>query len=97
VLFADARLKEDYDAGHIAGAVHLDIEGDRNLFDTQIADFVRNVDPQTHIITYCAGAECDASLMLARYLRYDLGYEFVSIYFGGWEFWKQNGLPIDSL
>ena len=48
------------------------------------------------IITYCSGSECEASLHLARLLVEDYGYTNVEIYFGGWQCWYNNRLPIEG-
>jgi len=94
-LFVDARIPEDYQQGHIAGAINIDIEGDDDIFYPQYEGLKDLADYHAPIITYCSGTECDASLMLARFL-YDEGFTDISIYFGGWDFWIKNDLPTES-
>lgn len=90
-IFIDAREPEEYTAGHIEGALRLPFERfdeywpfvEPVIFDSKDKEFV----------TYCSGAECELSLFLARHLR-TLGYNNVSIFFGGWSQWQENGGPI---
>jgi len=96
-LFVDARIPQDYEYGHIAGAMNFDFETeDDSVFYAHYAILQDLADYDRPIITYCAGTECDASLMLARYLYQD-GFTNLYIYFGGWEFWNENGFPKDSV
>lgn len=95
-LFLDARSTEEYSDGHVKGAINFFFEGDDATFDKHLARFEELALDTTHLVTYCSGTECDASLMLARYLYYNLGYKNVSIYFGGWKFWNENALPIEG-
>lgn len=96
VVFIDARFPEEYDEGHIAGAHLLSIEADDNVFDQQYQDLQNYIDTSTQIVTYCSGEECEQSLFLARYLRDDVGYKHVKIFFGGWRRWANAGLPVDT-
>jgi rhodanese-related sulfurtransferase len=96
VIFIDARIPEDYEAGHIKGAMNVDFEADEDTYNQQIDNLMRMAGPDKPILAYCSGTECDASLMLARNLYYDIGYKNIYVYFGGWEQWIENGLPIES-
>lgn len=91
VIFVDARYPEDYQQGHMPGAILLPFE----MFD----GFWPGVEPRLprdrEIVTYCAGTDCELSLFLARLLR-DKGYEHVEIFYGGAELWKDNRMPMDT-
>jgi rhodanese-related sulfurtransferase len=89
VIFVDAREPEDYEAGHIKGAVLLPFD----LLDDYWEEAVAQLPKDKEIVTYCSGAECELSLFLARYMR-DQGYEKISIFFGGWVQWQEEGAPI---
>jgi rhodanese-related sulfurtransferase len=93
VLFLDARYPEEYERGHIERAMLLPIEAE----DDEYEAYWREVEPllrkDTYIVTYCSGAECESSLFLARYLRDEMGYDSVKIFFGGWRRWEDAGLP----
>ena len=96
-LFIDARSSEEYAEGHIAGAINIDFEfADDRTFEMQMDSLRRSADPGYPIVTYCSGTECDVSLHLARYLKDTEGFENISIFFGGWNFWTENDLPIEA-
>jgi rhodanese-related sulfurtransferase len=89
-VFVDARYKEEFDYGHIKGAINLPFEE----FD-KYYDLVKDKLPSDKILViYCSGTDCEASLFLARLLR-NLGYknENIKVFFGGWEQWQKANLP----
>lgn len=90
-IFIDCRLKEDYDQGHIKGALNLPWE----QFDEYFPRLKSPLSESKEIIAYCDGSECELSLLLARELV-GLGYENVKVFFGGWVEWKNAGLPIEK-
>ncbi len=81
-FFLDARSPADYAAGHIAGALNLPVEDFEDHFP-QIAPMLT---PETTIIAYCDGQECDLSRRLVAKLR-DLGYHNVRHLVNGWTAW----------
>ena len=95
-IFIDARLLDEYEEGHIAGAINVDFEGEADVYNFQIEELQRLASTDAYLITYCAGTECDASLMLARNLYFDLGYKNIAIFFGGWEQWTEKDYPIET-
>lgn len=90
-IFLDARKEEDYQAGHIKGALRCFLEE----FDAEYPLVKDKLPREALIITYCGGDECELSLFLARNLKNE-GYGNVKIFFGGWEEWTKAGLPITS-
>ena len=89
-IFVDARYKEEFEFGHIKGAINLPFEE----FD-KYHDWVKDKLPLDRILViYCGGTECEASLFLARLLR-NFGYkdENMRVFFGGWEEWQKTNLP----
>jgi rhodanese-related sulfurtransferase len=90
VLFVDARPAEMFMAGHIKGAVSMPVEE----VDQLIEDFVKTHDPDTHIITYCSGRECEDSHLLADRLS-DYGFTHVQVFVDGFPAWKKEGYPIE--
>lgn len=96
VIFVDARTAEDYAQGHIAGSINVDFEADEDVYNQQIDSLMQIAGPEHPILAYCSGTDCDASLMLARNLYYDIGYKNIYVYFGGWEQWTASGLPTES-
>jgi rhodanese-related sulfurtransferase len=94
ILFLDARLPEEYFAGHVERAHLLPFEAEDEVFDSCWKLIEPLIDSNTLIVTYCSGAECESSLFLARYLRDDLGLDSVKVFFGGWRRWEKAGLPV---
>jgi len=87
-LFADARLPEDYAAGHVHGAFSMPLY----QFDEWIADFLATTAPETPIVTYCEGPDCYLAQELAERLA-GLGFESVFFLEDGWGQWQAQGLP----
>lgn len=92
-IFVDARYKEEFDEGHIKGAINLPFEE----FDKYYNSIKEKLPSDKILVIYCAGTECEASLFLARLLR-NLGYrnENIRVFFGGWEQWHKANLPTVS-
>ena len=87
VFFLDARAPADYQAGHIAGAYNLPAED----FDARYPETATMLTPETVIVAYCDGLECDLSHHLTTRLR-ELGYTNVRILQNGWTAWRKAGL-----
>ena len=90
-LFADARVGNDYNRGHIKGAVNLPVE----QFDRWIGEFLEKTDPGVTIITYCEGYYCP----LAKDLAFKLimaGFENVYHLPDGWGNWNKNRMPVET-
>jgi molybdopterin/thiamine biosynthesis adenylyltransferase/rhodanese-related sulfurtransferase len=81
----DVREQDEWDQGHIPGAVHLS----KGFIETRIEDAVP--DRSTPITLYCAGGV--RSLLAARALQ-ELGYRDVASMSGGFGAWKQAGFDI---
>lgn len=90
-IFVDCRLKEDFDSGHIKGAVSLPWEEFEQYYPQLESTLLKS----REIIAYCDGTECELSLLLARELT-ELGYESVKVFFGGWLEWTKVGLPVEK-
>ena len=88
-IFLDARYKDEFDYGHIKGAINLPFEE----FDKYYYSVKNKLPLDRTLIIYCSGTECEASLFLARLLR-GLGYRNLKVFFGGWEGWQKANLPI---
>jgi rhodanese-related sulfurtransferase len=90
-IFLDARLEEDYKAGHIPRALNLPLDE----FDQYYPKVELFLSKDKNIIAYCDGTECEASLFLARILK-DKGFKNLKIFFGGWTEWNKAGLPVEK-
>ena len=92
IIFIDSRSPEDFAYGHIRGAVSIPFD----YIDEHWEAVIASLDPGRTYVVYCSGTECETSLFLGRYLS-DLGFEHLFIFFGGWQEWKDNGLPTERL
>jgi len=90
-VFLDSRYPEDFNSGHIKGAINLPCEE----FEEHAPQILPKLPKDEEIITYCDGTECETSLLLARELM-DLGYKDVKVFFGGWQEWKNAGLSVGT-
>lgn len=86
-FFLDARATSDYTAGHIAGALSLPIEE----FDDHYGQVAAMLTPDSTIIVYCDGLDCDLSHHLMAKLR-EIGYHNVRLIVNGWSMWRGAGL-----
>ena len=89
-VFADARSADDYEEGHIKGAVSLPV----GEFDMKIGEFLNRYPPDRPIVTYCSGRTCDDSHRLTEMLI-AMGYLHVSVMIDGYPGWRKEGFPIE--
>ena len=89
-IFVDARSLEDYEEGHIQGAVSLPV----GQSEDRIAAFLERYPPEASIITYCSGRTCQDSHHLAEFLL-EFGYDNVTVFIDGFPGWKAEGHPIE--
>jgi rhodanese-related sulfurtransferase len=83
-LFVDARPANAYVRGRIPGAVNFPEED----FDARIKAFKDTVPLDKPLVTYCSGAECQASELLSKELL-KAGYKYIHWFQGGWYEWTQ--------
>jgi len=89
VTFIDARDEAEYIMGFISGSINIpyyDFENHKRKLD--------NLPKDKPLVTYCAGTDCDLSILLANQLS-KLGYKQVYIFFGGWLEWQDANYPIE--
>lgn len=90
-IIIDARPNDDYEKGHIRGALGLpwcDV-------DQRFMEVTKDISVDTPIITYCDGETCELSHNLANFLL-ELGFNNVRILINGWTKWQNADLPIDK-
>jgi rhodanese-related sulfurtransferase len=90
-VIIDARRKEDYDEGHIPGAVLIDYYEMGNYLDQALPILTRNHE----MMIYCSGPSCEDSELLAKHL-YALGFKKLLVFKGGFERWSEAGLPVEK-
>ncbi|MGD0016309.1 MAG: rhodanese-like domain-containing protein [Verrucomicrobiia bacterium] len=88
-FFLDARTPADYAAGHIALAHNLPVE----QFDQYFPKMSAMLSPDSEIIVYCDGDQCDLSHSLMTLLRERGKYVHVRVLFNGWTAWRKAGFP----
>jgi len=86
----DARTRDNYDNGHIPGAVSLPV----GQFDALIDTFLDQHDIEQPIVTYCSGRTCEDSHNLAQLLT-DFGYADVKVFIDGYPGWEAEGYPVE--
>ena len=89
VQFIDARDEPDFLAGHIINSINIPFED----FDNHKQKLDKLSKEKPYVI-YCAGTECDLSILLGNKL-FELGYKQVYIFFGGWVDWQNANFPIE--
>ena len=89
-LFVDARSQNDYDNGHIPGAVSLPV----GRFEERIESFLNRYPAEQPIVTYCSGRTCEDSHNLAQFLS-DVGFTNVRVFIDGFPGWEAEGYPIE--
>ena len=83
----DVREKDEWDQGHIPGAIHMS----RGTIELDIEEKVS--DPDAMIICHCGGG--GRSALAAENLQ-KMGYKNVRSMAGGLKAWKAAGLPTTS-
>ncbi|HAL91754.1 MAG TPA: hypothetical protein DCM68_01860 [Verrucomicrobia bacterium] len=82
----DARIPEQYGAGHLPRALNLPVAD----ADRRIGEYAHLLTPRTPVLVYCGGADCTDGFDLAIKLR-GYGFEDLTLYPGGFAEWKQYG------
>ncbi len=90
-VFIDTREQFEYNEGHIPNALNLPFEE----WDCCWEEVSAELTPDTIIVCYCGGLDCELSLFAARELK-AIGYPNTYIFFGGYQKWLEYGLPWES-
>ena len=85
-VIIDARLPEEFAAGHLPRAWSLPVAE----AEQRIVNYVSQLTPETPILVYCGGSECDDALELAKKLH-AFGFQDVTLYPGGLAEWMVYG------
>ena len=89
-LFVDARHDFEYRMGHIHSAINIALKE----IDTHRI-LIEGTPKEKILIVYCDGVDCNSSIELALKLM-EWKFTNVKVFFGGWQEWKANNLPIDK-
>src|ERR671922_1136982 len=83
----DVRERNEWDEGHIPGAVHVP----RGHLESRIESAVP--DRSRPLVLYCASGSRSA---FATKTLEELGYENIASLAGGFTDWKRNGFPVEQ-
>lgn len=81
-VFIDARLADDFKAGHLEGAINVPVDAN----DVQRREALAEIDKDTRIVVYCQSAGCKFAEIVAIKLMSD-GFSNVSLFKGDWNKW----------
>jgi rhodanese-related sulfurtransferase len=87
-LFVDARDPEEYEAGHLPGAINLPAIA----FGEYYAEYGDALPRDFPLAVYCQGGACDQSHEVLEHLE-QLGFQHLLLYEAGWNEWSAQGLP----
>jgi rhodanese-related sulfurtransferase len=83
VQWVDARPRDKFEAGHIAGALLLN----EDEWNKLVPAFLDAWDPDRPTVVYCDGGSCEASHAVAQRLREELKIGDVHVLKGGLTAW----------
>ena len=90
-MIFDARVPEQFEAGHLPRAHNLPA----GEVDQRIGRYVSLLAPETSILVYCGGADCSDALELAVKLR-EIGFKDLMLYPGGYAEWTEYGEKVNT-
>lgn len=90
-IFVDARNDAAFEEGHIPGAIQVD--------HYRLEDYIQNVldfaAGAEKIVVYCNGGECeDSVLVCGDLIEFDVPYENIYLFSGGWKAWTDGNMPV---
>ncbi|MBA3961954.1 MAG: rhodanese-like domain-containing protein [Chthoniobacterales bacterium] len=86
VLWIDARPNEEFEEGHVPGAMSLNEDEWNRLLPAVLAAWTK----ERELVVYCSRESCNASRAVADRLRNEVKLKNVHVLPGGWEEWKEN-------
>lgn len=90
IIFIDARDPEDYEYAHVQRAINIPFD----YIDEEWEAVIDALDRSAEYVIYCSGNECESSLFLGRLMGVEYGFDNLHVFYGGWEEWETNELPI---
>ena len=90
VTVLDVRPKEEYEAGHVQGAINIPIE----QLEQHLKQHLEHFDPNQEIVAYCRGPHCILAFDAVAKLR-EKGFQARRLE-NGYPEWKIAGLPVEQ-
>ncbi|MYM62545.1 rhodanese-like domain-containing protein [Pseudomaricurvus sp. HS19] len=87
-VFVDVRSREDWQAGHIRGALHLDFRNDFDLLQS-----ITSIKADTPLVLYCESRHCLRSAY-ASLVSVLWGYQHVYYFRDGYFAWMLQDYPM---
>ena len=86
ITVMDVRPKEEFEAGHVQGAINIPIE--------ELEQHLAELNPEQEIVAYCRGPHCILAFDAVAQLR-EKGFQARRLE-NGYPEWKVAGLPIEK-
>ncbi len=86
ITVLDVRPKEEYEAGHVQGAINIPID--------ELEQHLEKFDPNLEIVAYCRGPHCILAFDAVAQLR-EKGFQARRLE-NGFPEWKVAGLPVED-
>ncbi len=86
ITVMDVRPKEEFDAGHVQGAINIPID--------ELEQHLEQLDPTQEIVAYCRGPHCILAFDAVAQLR-EKGFKARRLE-NGYPEWKIAGLPVED-
>lgn len=95
VLFVDGRPPEEFQGGHIKGAINIDYKTFKDKSKDEKIRELKNLKQDLLIVSYCGSDSCEISIDNAYEIA-KAGYSDVKIYLGGYKEWNKLGYPTEK-
>ncbi len=95
VLFVDGRIPEEFQQGHIKGAMNIDYKIFKDKTAEEKQTEMKNINKEQLMVSYCGSDSCEISIDNAYELA-KAGYNDVKIYLGGYKEWNKLGYPTEK-
>ena len=92
LIWVDARDAEDYDQGHVKGALNVN----EHLYYMQVAKFLDKFDGTQTVLVYCSNEGCDSAQWVAERLRKETTARTIYVIYKGWDAIKVSKLELDG-
>ncbi len=95
VKFIDGRLPEEFQQGHIKGAINIPYIDFKEKSREEKKEILKNIDTLEMLVSYCGSDSCEISIDNA-YEMAKAGYNDIKIYLGGYKEWLKLGYPSEK-